>query len=108
MTTFDYISREINEHYYAIYRLEQARTLIQDLKQPEVDAQALILNEVSAKHNIPIETMRGKSRKMETVRARHEAMKRLRDELHLSLKSIGEILGGRDHSTIHYALKVRV
>jgi len=51
------------------------------------------------------EAIRGKSRLREVVDARNCAMKYLREKtkLHLSYKTIGEIFGGRDHSTVLHA-----
>ncbi|OGD74686.1 chromosomal replication initiator protein DnaA [Candidatus Collierbacteria bacterium RIFCSPLOWO2_01_FULL_50_23] len=45
----------------------------------------------------------GKSRKAELVEARHVAIYLLRDELGLQLTKIGELMGGRDHTTIMHA-----
>lgn len=45
----------------------------------------------------------GKSRKAELVEARHVAIFLLRDELGLQLTKIGELMGGRDHTTIMHA-----
>lgn len=45
----------------------------------------------------------GKSRKAELVEARHVAIYLLRGELGLQLTKIGELMGGRDHTTIMHA-----
>ena len=45
----------------------------------------------------------GKSRKAELVEARHVAIYLLRDELGLQLTKVGELIGGRDHTTIMHA-----
>lgn len=50
----------------------------------------------------------GKSRKAELVEARHVAIYLLRDELGLQLTKIGELMGGRDHTTVmHAEAKIR-
>jgi chromosomal replication initiator protein len=46
----------------------------------------------------------GKSRKAELVAARHIAIYLLRKDLDLPLMKIGELLGGRDHTSIMYAI----
>ena len=46
----------------------------------------------------------GKSRKAELVTARHIAMYLLRKDLSLPLVKIGELLGGKDHTTVIYAI----
>lgn len=45
----------------------------------------------------------GKSRKAELVLPRHIAIYLLRDDLKLQLTKIGELMGGRDHTTIMHA-----
>lgn len=50
----------------------------------------------------------GQSRKAELVLARHIAMYLLRDDLNMGLVKIGELFGGRDHTTImHAAEKIK-
>jgi len=46
----------------------------------------------------------GKSRRAELVSARHIAMYLLRKDLNLPLIKIGEVLGGKDHTTVIYAI----
>jgi hypothetical protein len=48
--------------------------------------------------------LRGKTRKREIVIARQIAMRYCKDNTELSLKSIGQFFGGRDHSTVIHAL----
>mgnify|MGYP006423722535 CR=1 FL=1 len=47
----------------------------------------------------------GKSRKAELVRARHIAMYLLREELGTQLVKVGELFGGRDHTTVMHAVE---
>jgi chromosomal replication initiator protein len=47
----------------------------------------------------------GKSRKTELVTARHIAMYLLRKDLDLPLMKIGDLLGGRDHTSVMYAIE---
>ena len=64
----------------------------------------LIMSTVSDVTNISIEQMKSKSRKREVVYARNICCKLLKEFTSFSLKSIGLILGGRDHSTIIHAI----
>ena len=63
-----------------------------------------ILSEVSQKHEMTIQEMKGKSRKLQFVKARQEAAYRLNSELRYSLTQIGILLGKRDHTTILHAI----
>lgn len=47
----------------------------------------------------------GKSRKAGLVRARHIAMFLLREELGTQLTKVGELFGGRDHTTVMHAVE---
>lgn len=47
----------------------------------------------------------GKSRKADLVTARHIAMFLLRDTLNIQLEKVGEIMGGRDHTTVMHAVE---
>ncbi len=53
--------------------------------------------------------IRGKSRKAPIVHARHMAMYLLKTELELPLEKIGDLFGGRDHTTVmHGVEKIRL
>ncbi|MBU1256435.1 chromosomal replication initiator protein DnaA [Patescibacteria group bacterium] len=47
----------------------------------------------------------GKSRKADLVRARHIAMYLLREELGTQLAKVGDLFGGRDHTTVMHAVE---
>lgn len=47
----------------------------------------------------------GKSRKADLVKARHIAMFLLREELGTQLVKVGELFGGRDHTTVMHAVE---
>lgn len=47
----------------------------------------------------------GTSRKADLVVARHMAMYLLRDSLNIQLEKVGEIMGGRDHTTVMHAVE---
>ena len=59
----------------------------------------------TAKHfSFKTKELCGKSRKSELVTARHIAMYLLRKDLDLPLMKIGDLLGGRDHTSVMYAV----
>lgn len=63
-----------------------------------------ILEAIAKSHNITYKQLVGKSRKAHFVKARAEAIKRLRRD-GLTLVHIGELLGYRDHTTILHHLE---
>lgn len=60
----------------------------------------LILNLVTETFETSIKELCGRRRKKEVVTPRQVAMFLLRDEIGLNFTDIGEILGGRDHTTV--------
>lgn len=65
-----------------------------------------IIATVALKHGVTPAEIKGRSRKVEIVAARHEAMaetRRLRPDLSYPL--IGKLFGGRDHTTVIHAVK---
>lgn len=56
------------------------------------------------KYGITLDDLRGNSRKKEVVCLRHYLMTILKENTLLSLKEIGQLLGGRDHSTVIHAI----
>jgi len=65
------------------------------LPEPQV-----ILEAVARYFNLTIADLNGKNRDRQLVRVRQIAMYLIREETHLALSHIGDLLGGRDHSTI--------
>lgn len=81
--------------------LTQTRHILEDMMPAQ---QALspesIIHAVAAYYQLdPIE-LKGKSRRRSIARPRQIAMYLLREETDLSLPQIGQLLGGRDHTTI--------
>jgi chromosomal replication initiator protein len=62
-----------------------------------------ILSVVAKHYGLKTKEVKGRSRKKEVANARHIAAYLLRKELEYPLKRVGEILGGRDHTTIMHA-----
>lgn len=66
-----------------------------------------IIEAIGRFYNIEIKDLIGQSRKKDLVRPRQIAMYLLRDEINLSFPTIGQELGGRDHTTaIHACNKI--
>jgi chromosomal replication initiator protein len=59
-----------------------------------------IIQGVAGYFNISLQTLAGPSRAKPIAEARHIAMYLLREDAHLPLKTIGHLLGNRDHSTV--------
>ncbi len=62
-----------------------------------------IISVVAKTFNIKTSDLCGKTRKKQVALARHIAAYLLRRELQMPLKRVGELLGGRDHTTIIHA-----
>ena len=60
----------------------------------------MILNAVSEHYGVDIRTLQGRGRSRNIVIPRHVAMYLLREETDCSLIDIGNLLGGRDHTTV--------
>lgn len=64
-----------------------------------------VIQLVAAHFNLTVEELLGRGRTKEVAFARQIAMYLLREENNLSLPGIGELLGGRDHSTVRYGVE---
>jgi chromosomal replication initiator protein len=78
------------------------KDLISDTDAPEITA-ATILAVASEYFSIPIDDIIGGSRSRVLVNARQIAMYLCRELTELSLPKIGELFGGRDHTTVMHA-----
>lgn len=63
-----------------------------------------IINTVSEFYNISIEEMKSTKRKREITKARQIAMFLLREILQMSFVAIGELFGGKDHTTVMHSV----
>jgi len=64
-----------------------------------------IARDVAVKHDLTLADLIGPSRLAPVVKARHEAMHRVRRETSHSLPRIGQLFGGRDHTTVMNAVR---
>jgi len=71
----------------------------------DVEKAKSIIDEVSRETEVPKPAILGRSRRRRLVRARWMAIARIRLETDLSLPEIGDLMGGRDHTTILHALR---
>ncbi len=61
-----------------------------------------VLQAVSRHYSVEVPVLKSRKRSHDVALARQVAMYVMREELHCSLPQIGEILGGRDHTTVLY------
>lgn len=64
-----------------------------------------IVKGVAEHYNLRAEEIRGAGRRKEVVIPRQVAMFLIRDVTHMSLPEIGQFFGGRDHTTVLYAIQ---
>lgn len=85
--------------------IETATTALADLlgnqRRRRISAEA-ILQLVSEHYGIEVEQLRARNRSRHVVVPRQVAMYLLREETESSLVDIGNLLGGRDHTTVMY------
>jgi hypothetical protein len=75
------------------------------LPLPDAEKWKSILAEVCEKHGIDWLDLASDRRSTPIVRARHEAMYRMRHETTMSLPAIGRKMGGRDHTTVLHGVR---
>ena len=62
-----------------------------------------VIRAVAEHTGVEVETIKGRRRDKRTSQARHMAMYLLRETSHLTSTRVGEIMGGKDHSSVLYA-----
>ena len=72
---------------------------------PDIASADEILAAISDFTGVAVDRIAGKRRDKATAGARRMAMYMLREEAHLTSARVGEVLGGKDHSTVLYAQK---
>lgn len=86
--------------------MNTAQAVLKDyspIGQDTIVTAAEIISQVSKYYNISIDDIHGKSRVSAIANARQIAMYLCRTMTDLSLPKIGEIIGGKDHTTVLYA-----
>jgi chromosomal replication initiator protein len=81
---------------------EVLRNVIPNDTSPEITAPAIML-ETAKFYSVTIDDLTGQSRSRTLVTARQVAMYLCRELTDLSLPKIGEMFGGRDHTTVMHA-----
>ncbi len=74
-------------------------------KQKTAATPKKIIQTVCTYYTVKPKALKGKRRPKEIVRPRQVVMYLLRNLTELSLEQIGELLGGRDHTTVMYGIK---
>ncbi len=83
-----------------------AEMALADLLPPRGDVRPEhVLDLVARSFNMPTEKLLGRDRSREVALPRQVAMYLLREEANASLPQIGQALGGRDHTTVMYAIE---
>ena len=83
--------------------IEIANSALADLLPRRRTLTALqIIQTVADYYHSSFETLTGRERSKETAWARQVAMYLIREETDSSLPTIGDVLGGRDHTTVMY------
>jgi chromosomal replication initiator protein len=83
--------------------VDLANTVLQDILRHKPVTVEQVLEAVASFYNVAIDDLTGRSRNKEVVLPRQVAMFLLREETDASLPQIGDVLGGRDHTTVMYA-----
>ncbi|HEX7587705.1 MAG TPA: helix-turn-helix domain-containing protein, partial [Anaerolineae bacterium] len=83
--------------------VELATTVLQDILRHQPITPEQVLLAVAEFYRLDIADLTGRSRNKEVVVPRQMAMYLVREETGSSLPQIGDLLGGRDHTTVMYA-----
>ena len=88
--------------------MNMVQTVLKDLvavADDQVTTPVEVMNAVASYFNISVDELTGKSRQQAIARARQIAMYVCREKTGLSLPKIGQVFGGKDHTTVMYANK---
>jgi chromosomal replication initiator protein len=88
--------------------MQLVQTVLRDLVplgEDKTTTSTAIINEVAAFYGMTVDDLCGQTRKSAVAKARQIAMYICREQTDLSLPKIGELFGGRDHTTVLYAYR---
>lgn len=85
--------------------VDLAQTVLQDVLQQTPLSTEQVVNAVCEYYRISAEDLKGRGRNKEVVTPRQMAMYLLREATGASLPQIGDVLGGRDHTTVMYSVE---
>ena len=83
--------------------VDLATTVLQDILRHQPITPEQVLLAVAEFYRLDVADLTGRSRNKEVVVPRQMAMYLVREETGTSLPQIGDLLGGRDHTTVMYA-----
>jgi len=83
--------------------VDLATNVLQDIVRQQPITAEQVLTAVAGYYQVDLADLTGRSRNRDIVLPRQMAMYLLREETNASLPQIGEVLGGRDHTTVMYA-----
>jgi chromosomal replication initiator protein len=87
----------------AALSVDLATNVLQDIVRQQPITAEQVLSVVADYYHVDLADLTGRSRSKENVLPRQMAMYLLREETGASLPQIGDVLGGRDHTTVMYA-----
>ncbi|MBI4673311.1 MAG: chromosomal replication initiator protein DnaA [Chloroflexi bacterium] len=85
--------------------VDLAQTVLQDVLQQTPLSTEQVVNAVCEYYRISVDDLKGRGRNKEVVTPRQMTMYLLREATGASLPQIGEVLGGRDHTTVMYSVE---
>jgi chromosomal replication initiator protein len=83
--------------------VDLATNVLRDIAHQQPITTEQVLNVVADYYHVDLADLTGRSRSKDIVLPRQMAMYLLREETSASLPQIGDVLGGRDHTTVMYA-----
>jgi chromosomal replication initiator protein len=82
--------------------VDLATNVLRDIARQQPITVEQVLNTVADYYHVDVADLTGRSRNKEIVLPRQMAMYLMREETGTSLPQIGDVLGGRDHTTVMY------
>ena len=86
-----------------LYQYAYLKNISLNIERTKSIRASTIISAVCVAFDVTEQRLTSKERSREITEPRHIAVKLLKDHTDLSLKSIGKLMGNRDHSTIIYA-----